>query len=87
MVNTPATPAPRSTIATWGLVCGIVGVVGVLPFVPLLEYVFAPAAIVLGVLGFREVSRGMRGRGMCIAAIALGVLALAVAITRMVAAS
>lgn len=82
MSSTSEVPAPRSSMATWSLVCGIVGAVGALPFVPLIEYVFSPVAIILGILGLREVSRGMRGRGMCIAAIALGVLTLAVIVAR-----
>jgi hypothetical protein len=69
--------APRSPRAVWGLACGIVGVVGAIPFVPLLEYVFAPAAVVLGILGFRDVSHGMRGKGLSAGAIVLGVLVIA----------
>lgn len=83
MTSTPETPAPRSNLATWSLVCGVVGAVGTVPFVPFLEYVFAPVAIILGILGLREASHGMRGKGMCIAAIALGVLAIAVTVARM----
>lgn len=86
MTSTPETPAPRSNLATWSLVCGVVGAVGTVPFVPFLEYVFAPVAIILGILGIlglREASHGMRGKGMCIAAIALGVLAIAVTVARM----
>lgn len=67
---------PRSPRAAWGLACGLVGAVGAIPFVPLLEYVFAPAAIVLGILGFRDVSHGMRGKGFSAAAIALGILVI-----------
>jgi hypothetical protein len=68
---------PRSPWAAWGLACGIIGAIGAIPFVPQLEYVFAPAAIILGVLGLRDVSRGMRGKGTSLAALALGVLTIA----------
>ena len=67
-------PLPRSPRAAWGFACGIVGVIGAIPFVPLLEYVFAPAALVLGILGFRDVSHGMRGKGLSAGAVVLGIL-------------
>ena len=78
MEAAPETPdlAPRSQRAVLGLACGIVGVIGALPFVPLLEYVFAPAAVVLGILGFRDASHGMRGKGLSAGAVVLGILVI-----------
>lgn len=68
---------PRSRSGVWGLACGIIGVVGAIPFVPQLEYVFAPLAVVLGILGSRDASRGKRGKGISAAAVVLGVLVIA----------
>ena len=77
MTDTPAqNRAVRSPRSTWALVCGVVGVIGLMPFVPFLEYLFAPVAIVLGVLGLGDASRGVRGRGLAVSGIVLGVLTL-----------
>ena len=82
MTSAPASPetASRSPMATAGVVCGIVGALGVIPFVPFVEYLFGPAAIVLGILGLRDASRGMTGKGMSVLAIVLGVFAPAASI-------
>lgn len=70
---------PRSPKATWGFACGCVAVLSAIPFVPgpYFEYLFGIAAIVLGYLGYQEVARGVRGRGMSVAAVVLGALAIA----------
>ena len=65
MRQTAPEAAPRSSKATWGLVCGVIAAISAIPFVPgpYFEYLFGVAAIVLGALGSQEASHGLRGRG------------------------
>ena len=76
------TAGERSGRSVWALVCGVIAVIGVVPFVPVIEYLFAPIAIVLGTFGLRDAGNGMRGRGLALSGIALGAAALLVALAR-----
>lgn len=79
MRQTAPEAAPRSSKATWGLVCGVIAAISAIPFVPgpYFEYLFGVAAIVLGALGSQEASHGLRGRGIAVSAIVLGALVIA----------
>jgi hypothetical protein len=76
MSDEPSTEV-RSSYAPVAVVAGVVG---------LISFIFAPAGIVavlLGHIGLWRVSRSksaLRGRGLCIFALVLGYLALAVMI-------
>jgi ABC-type multidrug transport system permease subunit len=83
MSETPVqTTGERSGRSVWALVCGVIAVIGVVPFVPVIEYLFAPAAIVLGAFGLRDAGNGMRGRGLALSGMVLGAAALLVALAR-----
>ena len=80
MTETPVrVGAERSWRATWGFVSAVVAAVSAIPFVPgpYFEYLFGVVAIVLGLLGFRDASHGMRGKGLAVAAVVLGALVVA----------
>jgi hypothetical protein len=78
MRQTAPEAAPRSSKATWGLVCGVVAAISAIPFVPgpYFEYLFGAGAIALGALGVQETSHGQRGKGMAVSAIVLGALVI-----------
>ena len=76
------TTGERSRSSVWAIIFGVIAVIGVVPFVPVVEYLFAPVAIVFGTLGLRDAGNGMRGRGLALAGIVLGVAALLVALAR-----
>jgi len=80
MTGTPvADVTQRSSRATWGLVCGVIAAVSAIPFVPgpYFEFLFGAAAVILGILGIRDATAGMRGKGFAVAAIVLGVVVIA----------
>jgi len=66
----------RNPRATWAMVFALIAAVAQIPFVPipLGGFLFGVAAVVLGVLALGDASRGMRGRGLAIAAIVIGAL-------------
>jgi hypothetical protein len=75
--------APRSNgVAIAALVCGILAlVISWIPGINLASFVLGIAAVICGILGIRNARiPGLRGRGMAIAGLVTGLLALVVTV-------
>ena len=77
--NTMAPPQSNG-FAIAALVCGIVGLF-------IANFILGPLAIIFGGIGLSRANRGARGRGMALAGIILGVIAIVLFIILLAAAS
>ncbi|WP_025274650.1 DUF4190 domain-containing protein [Haloglycomyces albus] len=76
----PQAPEKKSNgLAVTGLVLGIIALVlGIIPLVNVISFIIAPLAIIFGIIGMVKAKKAGTGKGMGIAGLVTGVLALAI---------
>jgi hypothetical protein len=68
MMQPPMEPAKRSGLAVTALVLSLIGII------PVCGAITAPIGVILGLIGLVTISPPRKGKGMCVAAILLGVI-------------
>lgn len=85
----PPAPQPRNGLGTTGMITGIIGLLfSFIPGIGVIAWVLGPLGIIFGGVGLSQVNKGVAdNRGMAIAGIATGVLAVVICFIWLIALS